>query len=136
MKVVIADDSEAFAQRLVQALSEIGGVKIVARARTGTEALQAVCSLRPEVVILDIRMPEGSGIEVLESLKRMKITPVIIVLTNFAFAQYRKRCLQLGARFFFDKSGEFAKVGEVLRELHGGSGSGQDRADGAGPQTA
>jgi DNA-binding NarL/FixJ family response regulator len=130
MRVLIADDSEVFVRHLLQALGEIKGVEIVGHARTGAEALQAVCNLRPEVVILDIRMPEGSGIDVLESMKREKVTPITIVLTNFNYSQYRKKCLQLGARFFFDKSAEFAKVGEVLRLLaHRASASTEDGFD-------
>jgi len=117
MRVLVADDSEVFVQRLLRALGEIGGVEIVARVRTGAEALQAIRNLQPEVVILDIRMPEGSGIDVLESLKREELVTITIVLTNFAYPQYRKKCLQLGARFFFDKSAEFAKVGEALKRL-------------------
>jgi DNA-binding NarL/FixJ family response regulator len=130
MRVLIADDSEVFAQHLLQALGEINGVEIVGHARTGAEALQAVYNLRPEVVILDIRMPGGSGIDVLESMKSEKVTPITIVMTNFNYSQYRKKCLQLGARFFFDKSAEFAKVCEVLRLLaHRASASTEDGFD-------
>ena len=117
MKILIADDSEAYVQRLVRALVEISGVEIVGRARTGTEALQALRDLRPEVVILDIRMPDGTGIDVLEGMRKEKLATITIVLTNFAFPQYRRKCLQLGARFFFDKSAEFAEVREVLSGL-------------------
>ncbi len=77
-------------------------------------------------------MPEGSGIDVLESIKREKVAPITIVVTNYNFSQYRKRCLQLGARFFFDKSAEFAKVREVLRLLaHRVSASIEDGFDAA-----
>jgi len=117
MRVLIADDSEAFVKRLLSALAEIRGAEVIAQARTGTEALQAVRSLHPEIIILDISMPEGTGIEVLEGMKAEKAAPVTIVLTNFTYSQYRKRCQQLGAVYFFDKSTEFAKVGEVLRRL-------------------
>ena len=117
MKVLIADDSEVFVQRLLRALGEISGIEIIARARTGTEALQALREMRPEVVILDIRMPEGSGIDVLKGMQRDNLTPITIVLTNFASSQYRKKCLQLGARFFFDKSADFTQVSEVLNGL-------------------
>ena len=117
MKVLIADDSEVFVQRLVRALAEIDGVEIVGRARTGVEALQALRDLHPDVVILDIRMPEGTGIDVLEGMRREKLTPTTIVLTNFAFPQYRRKCLQLGARYFFDKSAEFAEAREALSQL-------------------
>jgi len=117
MKVLIADDSEVFVQRLRQALGEISGVEIVGRARTGAEALRALHGLRPEVMILDIRMPDGTGIDVLKRMKKEEPGPITIVLTNFALPQYRRRCLQLGARFFFDKSADFAEVREVLRGL-------------------
>ena len=117
MRVLIADDSEVFVQRLVQALGEISGVEIVGRARTGAEALQALRDLDPEVVILDIRMPDGTGIDVLEGMRKEKLATITIVLTNFAFPQYRRKCLQLGARFFFDKSAEFAGVREALSGL-------------------
>ena len=117
MKVLIADDSEVFVQRLVRALAEIDGVEIVGCARTGVETLQALRNLQPEVVILDIRMPEGTGIDVLQGMRKEKLAPITIVLTNFAFPQYRRKCLQLGARFFFDKSVEFAEVRGVLSGL-------------------
>ncbi len=117
MKVLIADDSEVFVQRLVQALGEISGVEIVGRARTGAEALQALRDLHPEVVILDISMPDGTGIDVLEGMRKEKLAPIPIVLTNFTLPQYRRKCSQLGARFFFDKSAEFAEVREALSGL-------------------
>jgi len=92
--------------------------------------MQAVRNLHPEVVILDIRMPQGSGIDVLESIKREKLAPITMVLTNFAYPQYRKKCLQLGAGFFFDKSAEFARVGDALRRLiHRASASTDEATD-------
>jgi DNA-binding NarL/FixJ family response regulator len=122
MRVLIADDSEVLVQRLVTMLAEVRGIEIVGQAGTVAEAAQAVRNLRPDVMILDIRMPGGSGIDVLEGMKRDQATPIVIVLTNYGYPQYRKKCLQSGARFFLDKSTEFEKVGEVLRSLiHGAS---------------
>jgi len=117
MKVLIADASEVFVPRLVRALAEISGIEIVGRARTGAEALQAVRDFHPDVVLLDIAMPEGTGIDVLEGMRKEQLAPTTIVLTNFAFPQYRKKCLELGARFFFDKSAEFAEVRQALSGL-------------------
>jgi len=116
-RVLIADDSEAFLQRLVAMLTKLSEIEIVGQARTVQEASKAVRELRPDVVILDIRMPGGSGIDVLEGMKRELLSPVVIVLTNYAYSQYRKKCFETGARFFLDKSGEFEKVSEVLRSL-------------------
>jgi len=117
MRVLIADDSEALVQRLVAALAELSGIEIVGQAGSVEDASQAVRDLKPDVLILDIRMPGGSGIDVLEGIKRDRVAPIVIVLTNYGYPQYRKKCLQSGARFFLDKSSEFDKVSEVLRGL-------------------
>ena len=117
MRVLIADDSEALVQRLVTTLAKLDGIEIVGHAETVAEAAEGVRNLRPDVVILDIRMPGGSGIDVLDGMKRDRVTPTVIVLTNYDYPQYRKKCLQSGASFFFDKSAEFEKVAQVLRGL-------------------
>jgi DNA-binding NarL/FixJ family response regulator len=119
MKVLIADDSDVIVQRLITMLTEIKGIEIADQAGTVEAASKAVASLRPDVVILDMHMPGGSGLDVLKSMKQDSVTSTVIVLTNFAYPQYRKRCLQNGAEFFFDKSTEFEKVGEVLQGLMG-----------------
>lgn len=115
--MLIADDSEVLVQRLVARLAELGGIDIVGRARNVAEAAEAVRSLKPDVVILDISMPGGSGIDVLEGMKKDRETSMVIVLTNYSDSQYRKKCRQLGARFFFDKSAEFEKVAPALQDL-------------------
>jgi DNA-binding NarL/FixJ family response regulator len=57
---------------------------------------------------------------VLETVKKDRPVPLVIMLTNFAHEQYRQKCLQLGADYFFDKSTEFDRVTEVLRKLPSG----------------
>ena len=57
------------------------------------------------------------GIEVLESLQDRGVSPTVVVLTNFPYPAYRKRCQELGAEYFFDKSTEFAAAVEVLQGL-------------------
>jgi DNA-binding NarL/FixJ family response regulator len=54
---------------------------------------------------------------VLRKLQDFKVKPTVIVLTNHPNEQYRKRCAELGATYFFDKSTESEKVTEVLRDL-------------------
>ena len=117
MRVLIADDSEVFVQRLVAMLTEVDGVEIVGRAGSVAEAAEAVRHLKPDVLILDIRMPGGSGIDVLQGMKTDSVSPIVVMLTNYAYSQYRKECLKLGASFFFDKSADFEKVGEAIQSL-------------------
>jgi DNA-binding NarL/FixJ family response regulator len=120
MTVLIADDSDALVRRLVGMLADVDGLEVIGRAGTVPEVSRAVRTLKPDVVILDLQMPGGSGIDVLEGLKQdgaTPVVPVVIVLTNHAGPQYRKKCLQSGARFFMDKSTEFEQIGAVLSGL-------------------
>ena len=77
----------------------------------------AIRRLKPDVVILDIHLPGSSGIEVLEAIKKDKPAPIVIMFTNYPYPQYRKRCMDLGADFFFDKSTEHEKLTEVFKRL-------------------
>ena len=66
MRVLIADDSEVIVQRLMALLAHVRGVEIVDQVGTVEETREAVRRLRPDAVILDMQMPGGSGIDVLE----------------------------------------------------------------------
>jgi len=111
------DDSEVLVQRLTSRLAEVTGIEIVGHAGNAPDAALEIRKTKPDVVILDIRLAGGSGIDVLEGLKKDQLQPIVIVLSNDGGRQYRRKCLQSGARFFFDKSAEFHKVAEVLRNL-------------------
>ena len=98
-------------------LSEVMEVENISQAKDSPEALSSFQKLNPEVVILDIRMPGKSGIDVLQEIKKATQPPLVIVLTNYPYPQYRRKCIEAGADFFFDKSTEFNKVTEVLKQL-------------------
>jgi CheY-like chemotaxis protein len=93
---------------------------VVGQAQDAPGTLDALRQVRPDVVILDIRMPGGNGIEVLREVKKMTPAPQVIMLTNFAYAQYRKKCEEAGADFFFDKSTEFEKLPQALEQVRQG----------------
>ena len=117
--VFIADDSEPVRERLIALLSEIEGAEVIGQAGNHGEAVEGIRSLKPQVVILDIQMPGGSGIDVLKEIKRDSRPPVVLMLTNHADPFYRRRCIKEGADAFFDKSTEFTEVGEAVRLLAG-----------------
>ncbi len=117
VKVFIADDSAALRERLVAILDEVEAVEIIGEAQNVPEAIDLIEKVKPQVVILDIRMPGGSGIDVLHRIKHYTPSPVVIMLTNYPYPQYRKKCLEAGADFFFDKSNEFQKIPEVFKEI-------------------
>jgi len=117
LKVFIADDSSFIHERLPGVLNEISGVEVIGEARDGVEALDLILKLNPDVVILDIRMPGKSGIDVLAELKKQKPELKIIMLTNYAYPQFKQKCLELGAAYFFEKSTDFEKLYSVLQEM-------------------
>jgi DNA-binding NarL/FixJ family response regulator len=117
MRVLVADDSDLVRMRLVDMLSDLEGIETICEAKEGLEAIQLIRKLRPDVVILDIRMPKRNGIEVITEINQENYKPVIIILTNYPHDQYRKRCLEAGSDYFFDKSCEFERVTEICKQL-------------------
>jgi DNA-binding NarL/FixJ family response regulator len=117
IRVFLADDSLTVRDRLTSLLRDMPQVEVIGTASDAAEAISAIQQLKPDVVILDIRMPAGSGIGVLRSLQQKPEKPKFIMLTNYPFLQYRKTCLEAGASYFFDKSSEFDKIPEALEQL-------------------
>jgi DNA-binding NarL/FixJ family response regulator len=113
-RVFIADDSPIIRERLASLLGELENVVIAGQAEDLPEVIRAIPGARPDYVILDIRMPGGSGIDALKFIKRSLAAPVVIILTNYPSPEYRQACLQEGADYFFDKSHEFEQVLEVI----------------------
>jgi DNA-binding NarL/FixJ family response regulator len=113
----VIDDSAVIRRRVVSMLNQIDGVKLVGEAEDAVAGLDLIREVKPDVVVLDVRMANRSGIGLLEDLKYDTYMPIIIVLTNYPYVAYRQRCLQLGARYFFDKTTEFVRVAEVVQEL-------------------
>jgi DNA-binding NarL/FixJ family response regulator len=117
IKLLIADDSSLLQGYLTDTVRRFQEIRIVGHAGDVPQAVESVAKLRPDVVILDIQMPGGSGIDVLETIKKSKPSPIVIMFTNYPYPQYRKKCLAAGADFFFDKSLEFDALTDTLKNL-------------------
>jgi DNA-binding NarL/FixJ family response regulator len=113
VKVCIVEDSQVVRERLSAMLAETGGIDVIGTASEAGEAVDIVRQLRPDAVILDLQLAEGSGFDVLKTIRQNGPAPLVLVLTNHASMQHRQRCLQAGADYFFDKAIEFGKVQEV-----------------------
>ena len=117
MRVVVVDDAIVVRERLIKMFSEIPSLAIVGEAGNSFEALNIIEEKQPDVVVLDIKMPGDSGVEVLRRIKKRNSSIIVIVLTNYPLSQYRAKCFEYGADYFFDKSEEYSKVTEVLRTI-------------------
>jgi DNA-binding NarL/FixJ family response regulator len=117
INVLIVDDSEIVRDRLTSMLSEVSSINVIGYADNPLTATETIVRSKPDVVILDIFLTGGSGIHVLKSIREKKITSKVIMLTNYAQEEYRKKCFEEGADFFFDKSIEFDRVIDVIQKL-------------------
>jgi DNA-binding NarL/FixJ family response regulator len=116
--VFIADDSATIRERLAELLSTVDGVTVVGQAADVPSAQSGIQSTRPDVAIVDIQMPGGSGIDVLRNVKRGQPGgPSFIMYTNYGTSQYRKACADAGADFFFDKATDTRALADAVRML-------------------
>jgi DNA-binding NarL/FixJ family response regulator len=118
LKIFIVDDSALVVERVRALMSAIEGLEFTGQATNANDAVEAIERLKSDVVILDIRLNGGeNGMNVLEHIKKEQSPPVVIMLTNYPYPQYRKKCRELGAEYFFDKVTEIEGFIKVLRIL-------------------
>jgi DNA-binding NarL/FixJ family response regulator len=114
MKVFLVEDSAMLRERLQKVLETIPGAQTVGHAPTASAAIAGIEASRPDVVVLDIQLEEGSGFDVMRAVRAKSPGVAFYVLTNFAHEGYRRMAEKLGARGFFDKSKEIHALREAL----------------------
>ena len=117
IELLIVDDSELIRTSLRGLLGSVTGIAIIREATTLAMALDSVRRDPPTLVILDLNLPDGLGIDIIQQLKQRSPTLWLAVLTIHADPLYRQRCLTLGADWFFDKATETDPLLEVVRQL-------------------
>ena len=117
VRVLLVEDSLPVRSRIRSLIEEFGPVEIVGETGTAAGALALFHKHRPEAIVLDLQLADGTASPVLLQVKQSHPSCVVIVLTNFAIPECREHCRQLGADHFFDKSTEFERVPEVLAKL-------------------
>jgi DNA-binding NarL/FixJ family response regulator len=114
--VLLVDDSPRWTERLGD-LANSADLEVIGSAASPAEAISAVKRLKPPVLILDMYLEGGSGLEVLEALHSSGIKTQIVVLTGSPSERLRKACSNLGARFFLDKALDFDGLEAALKTL-------------------
>jgi len=120
IRVVIAEDQGMVLGALAALLEMESDVSVIARARNGKEALQAVLAQKPDVFITDIEMPGMTGLDVASELKRRRAGTRVMILTTFARAGYLRRALDAGASAYLLKDMRAEELAEAVRRVHRG----------------
>ena len=115
-RVFLVEDSAPILQRVLQMLGSIDGVTPVGSASTALDAERQILALRPDAVLLDIKLAQGSGFEVLRSVHKQAPGIEIYMLSNFAAPPYRARAASLGAQGFFDKTTEIERLRTTMAD--------------------
>ncbi len=101
---MIVDDSDLIQFRIFNALKKVDEAINIAQVGSCEEALEQFPSFAPDTVILDLGLPDGSGVSLLQKFKKEKPDVHVIVFTNYNTIEFKKSCKDLGADYFFDKS--------------------------------
>ena len=104
MNVLIVDDSDLLQDRLKKSLIELNRNITISLASNCHEAMILFSRHPFDKIILDIDLPDGSGIQLLRKFKKTKPETAVIMFTNYASAEFKKNCIELGADHFFNKS--------------------------------
>jgi two-component system response regulator YesN len=114
----MADDSILIRRSLVKLVDQLKNVTHVAEATNVPEAIRITQEFRPDVIILDIRMPGGSGFDVLKFVREHHDNILVIILTKYSTDVFREEAMMKGADHFFDKSTEFEKVITIIEQYN------------------
>ncbi len=107
ISVLIADDNQEYASAAENYLKKDSDIEVIGCAYDGAEALEMIKMCKPDVLLLDIVMPNIDGIGVLERLQHMQDSPAVIVITSAAKESIAQQCFALGASYFIAKPVEF-----------------------------
>ncbi|MBJ7458565.1 MAG: response regulator transcription factor [Thermoleophilaceae bacterium] len=120
LSVLIVDDHPAFRDGLRLMLEASGTVEVVGEAANGTEAIEQSEALKPEMVLMDLQMPELNGIEATREIVRVENPPAVIVLTMFEDDDSVFAAMRAGARGYLLKDAERDDILRAVRSVASG----------------
>ncbi len=120
IKVFIADDNRLLREGLATMLAEEEGIVVVGAVASGSEAVEKIKELRPDVALIDIGMPDKDGIEVTRALHEACPEVKVIVLGMLDLTEEIMACIEAGATGYILKESSFEELVETIRSVHKG----------------
>ena len=120
VRVMIIDDHEIVRRGISDIIDRADGLEVVAEAGSKAEAIRRADLMRPDVVLVDLQLPDGTGIEVIRALSQSVPQALPIVLTSFDDDEALAEALEVGARAYVLKSVHGAEISDVVRAVADG----------------
>jgi DNA-binding NarL/FixJ family response regulator len=120
IRILVVEDHHVVRQGLVALLSVVDGVEVVAQAADGAEALEQFAASRPDIALIDLRLPKLSGVEVIQRVRAEQPQARFIVLTTYDGDEDIYRALQAGARAYLLKGMTLDVLVSTIRLVHAG----------------
>jgi len=112
--VLLVDDSILILERMIPLLQDIPEIELVVHAGSYKEAMNVLECLQPDVILLDIHLPDKSGVHLLEFVRARYSQIIVFMMSSDAGDEYREACAKLGAHRFFDKATEFEYLTQAV----------------------
>jgi DNA-binding NarL/FixJ family response regulator len=114
--VLIADDNVDFRRRVRSFVSPDAGIQVIGEAEDGESAVHEAERLRPDVVLMDVRMPRMNGLEATRRITELACKTSVIILSQFDHDEYRQAAFASGARDFVVKK---SMMSQLIPAIHG-----------------
>ena len=120
IRIVVADDHPVYRDGVISILTRQPDMEVVGEAETGLEAVEVYKSKRPDILLLDLRMPEMNGIDVIERIREDFPGAVVIVLTSFDGDEDIRKALEAGARGYLLKDINSTELVHAIYDVNAG----------------
>ncbi|MDJ0318973.1 response regulator transcription factor [Pseudarthrobacter sp. PS3-L1] len=120
IRIILADDEHLLRTALSAVLTLDGTISVVAQAENGREAVMATLQHLPDVLVIDLEMPEMDGLDAVESIMSKNAGQRVLMLTRHARQGVLRRALKLGVLGFMSKSSDPEEIAEVIRKVNNG----------------
>jgi DNA-binding NarL/FixJ family response regulator len=123
LRILLVDDNAQFLESAARALTAVPSIEIAGRALSGHEALEQVTQLQPDLVLMDVAMPNMNGLEATRHIKARPNAPRVVILTLHDAPEYRAAAEAVGADDFVSKAEFDAQVLPLIHALRDEKGT-------------
>lgn len=120
IQVLLVDDHELVRAGISRLLADVSGIEVMAEVASGEEAIKAAKELKPDVILMDVKMPGIGGLEATRKIKRVNSEVKIIVLTVCEGEPFPTKLLQAGARGYITKGAGLEEMVTAIRTVYSG----------------